>query len=139
MSAESGSSRPEAAVHGTPIGVLVIRWVARISGAGLFLLLASIAIGEGGPPNPWTQPWKVNLELHLMLTVWLGLLIGWKWEGIGGGMILVGMIAFLALEHRAPHGIAWPLLLPGLCYVFCRLVDRTECLTPSSTREGGTA
>jgi hypothetical protein len=104
----------------------------------MFLFLATMAIGEGGPPNPWRQPWKVNAELHLFLAIWLGYALGWKWEGLGGTMIVAGVTTFLALEGHMPDLMGVLLILPGLGYLSSWMVARRHGrprppATPSQT------
>ncbi len=114
---------PDSTPAKPPILMVLIRWITRVLGGGIFLLMLAIAVGEGAP-NPWTQPWRVGLGLHLMLIIWLGTAIGWKWEGLGGAMILGGAMAFYAI---GPHRLGlidalW--LLAGLGYLGCWMADR---------------
>lgn len=105
--------------------VLVVRWAARLVGAAIFLLMGMIAIGEG-VPNPWGQPAGVNAQLHLMLAIWLGLMVGWKWEGLGAVLVLGGTTLFCAVQGDFMGGIAWFWLLTGAGYLFCWIVDRRK-------------
>ncbi|HOL26266.1 MAG: hypothetical protein WBL15_05805 [Phycisphaerae bacterium] len=105
--------------------VLVVRWLARLVGVAIFLLMGLIAIGEG-PPNPWGQPWAVNAQLHLMLALWIGLIVGWKWEGVGAALVLGGFALFSIIEGRFTGGIAWFWLLTGAGYLFCWIMDRRK-------------
>ena len=60
------------------------RWTARIVGILVFLLITAIAIGESdGLFNPLQQPLAVRVEFLAMLAMWLGLIVAWKWEGVG--------------------------------------------------------
>lgn len=106
--------------------LLAIRWSARVLGTAMLLLVTFIAIGEGGPPNPWAQPWRVNLELHLMLAIWLGLLLAWKWEALGGVLVVGGVIAFCLLEGRPPNGVFLMMLIASVAYLCAWIMDRRE-------------
>jgi len=114
--------------------LLILRWIARLAGTAMALLIVTIAIGEGGPPNPWSQPWKVNLELHLMLAIWAGLLLGWKWEGLGGAMVVGGLLAFAGLEGRMPHAVFGTMLVPGLMYLCCWCSERRAMRPEGDTK-----
>ena len=80
-----------------------IRWVARILGtflAGLVLVfVVAHALGEEGLPNPFTQPLGVALEFVGLFAAVLGAVIAWKWEGLGGVMVLGGMMIFHVVER----------------------------------------
>ncbi len=96
-----------------------IHWTPRIIGTLLFLILIAFAIGEG-IPNPIKQPFAVQIEMIAMLIMWLGLLIAWKSELIGGILILLGYTCFCGVEWQAPN-IKFPFglfLLAGLLYIF---------------------
>lgn len=101
--------------------LLLMRWPARIVGTLLLLLMLAIAIGEGGPPNPWTQPWQVNVELHLMFAMWIGMLLAWRWEGLGGALMIGGAAAFCAMEAQAPNLLFGAILACGGLYITCWL------------------
>jgi len=100
--------------------VRMVRWTARLLGAGMLVMMAAFAVGEG-LPNPLTRPPTVMIELLAMLAMWLGLLAGLRWEGMGAALVLCGYACFCAVEWQAPN-IHFPwglLLLAGLLYLFC--------------------
>ena len=95
-----------------------IRWIPRVVGTLLFVMLIVFAVGEG-LPNPMKQPLVVRIELLAMFIMWLGLLIAWKWELIGGVLVLLGYTCFCAVEWQAPN-IQFPFglfLLVSLLYL----------------------
>jgi hypothetical protein len=103
----------------------VAKWTARILG---FLVLASIvfiAIGEAGPnllhgSNPLHGSLRENLLGLGLLTMMVGIVVGWKWEGIGGLLILGGFVFFAIVNHRPSLNIVTvPWLLAGLLYLGC--------------------
>jgi hypothetical protein len=112
--------------------ITAVRWSARVLAALLFLLITMIAIGEGGPPNPWGQPWKVNVELDLMLAIWVGLILAWKWEALGGILMAGGVTAFCAVEGRLPNGLFAAILLAGAAFIGCWLAERSRRAEPAS-------
>jgi hypothetical protein len=81
-----------------------IRWSARIVGSLLAALVLLLVVGHAfspeGLPNPFTQPPGVAIELFGLLLTWVGLLVAWKWEGAGGGMIITGQLVFHITEGR---------------------------------------
>lgn len=132
-------SIPQVVHHKTvPRFVTLVRWASRLGGTAVFLLITLIAVGEGvqsGLPNPWKQPWGVNVELHLMLAMYLAFILAWKWELPGGLTLIVGMLGFCAIEHRFMGIQAAVVLLIGAGYLFCWAMDRRQRQAPSATRD----
>jgi len=79
-----------------------IRMVARFLGSILFLMIIMFAIGEG-LPNPLTLSLKEGTTFFTFVVMLSGLVIAWKWEGIGGLTVLCGYILFLIIN---PHSMA---------------------------------
>ena len=96
-------------------------WLARLSGLALFLLVATLVVGHGGPPNPFDQPARVAIELWLMLAMTVGLIAAWRWELPGAAMTLVSLASINVVELVANHrfaGGAFPLFaIPPLLFV----------------------
>jgi hypothetical protein len=98
-----------------------LRWFARFWGLAFAFSILALAIGEG------FNPAKLKTK-ELVLTVpfgaaWLGLLLGWKWEGLGGTLVVAGIAAF-CLVHFVLTGLgrfpgwAFPVIaVPGLLYL----------------------
>lgn len=100
---------------------LILRWSARVTGLLLVAMVLLFAIGEG-VPNISRQPVPVQLGFFAMGLMLVGFLVGWRWEGVGGGLALAGFATFLAVElatnGRPPGGaIPW-FVVPGLLYLF---------------------
>lgn len=79
--------------------VCCIRWIAGIYGGLLAALILTIAVGEG-PPNPFTQPLPVAIELFGMLAILSGCIIEWKWQGIGAVLVIAGIMTFHVIEKK---------------------------------------
>jgi hypothetical protein len=94
----------------------IIKWTARSYATVVFVLGSLFYLGYGNP-LPFIDP-----DYSLMENTWLtlfplilaGLLLGWKWERIGGwlitGPLFLGFMASLMFEHEIPV----PLLIPFL-------------------------
>ena len=100
--------------------LLVLRWLARITGLMLAGLGLFFVVGEG-PPHPVRQPISVQLEFLAMLLMLAGFLLGWRWEAAGGILAVVGFAVFFATEMvvngRQP-GRAIPLFaIPGVLFL----------------------
>ena len=77
----------------------ILRWTARILGTLFVSLILVFAVGEGVPhPSMLTARDKLMfLALGVMLT---GLVLAWKWAGIGGLLALVGYLLFCGMGGR---------------------------------------
>jgi len=112
--------------------VQIIRWITRVGAliaAGLILL---IFIGEGirdgfGPLLNLTL--RESLMMGAFFAVWLGLLVGWKWELLGGSLTICGLIAFYLLDFlfsgtfpRGPYFLLFS--SPGFFFLYVGLLAR---------------
>jgi hypothetical protein len=108
-----------------------LRWAGRALGLAGFtfvawFLVAHVLAGEG--PNPFRM---TATELALTVTFFAavaGMLVGWRWEVVGGVMIVAGMLLFFVIERTAggswPRGwVLWAFLLPGVLYLFAACLD----------------
>ncbi|MGB7723903.1 MAG: hypothetical protein WBL65_28640, partial [Bryobacteraceae bacterium] len=84
------------------------RWTARIAGTLMALFFLAFFIGEGFP-NIFRLPWRESLSVLALSAVVVGLLLAWKWEGLGGAVAVVAMVAFMLLIGM--RGVAPGLLL----------------------------
>ena len=97
----------------------VARWITRILGTAILLLIAAFAIGEG-VPNPLAQPLRVNLLFAAMLLMIAGQILAWKWERLGGLLILGGLAFFAIVNHGIKLNLVFgPMLAVGLLYLGC--------------------
>lgn len=93
---------------------------------GLVLLLA---VGEGFNPAKLKAS-ELVLSIPFFVA-WIGLWLGWRWEGLGGILIITGVAAFYLVHfaqtgfERFPRGWAFPLLAtPGLLFLACWFLRR---------------
>ena len=104
----------------------LIRWIARIGTAIAVGLILLIFIGEGfcdgfGPLLNLTL--RESLMMVAFFAVWLGLLLGWKWELLGGSLTVIGLIAFYLLDFlfsgtfpRGPYFLLFA--SPGILFLY---------------------
>ena len=104
---------------------LTLRWIARVLGSllSLFFLLMGLGYAIGGDPhatqdvNLLTLIWVVGI-----FTVWIvGAILAWRWEGLGGGIILISTIIFFIVVPRASSSLNPLHLLPviGILFLVC--------------------
>ncbi len=112
--------------------IRIVRWIARI-GAGLtavFILFFFIAhaITDGLTPFLYLTA-RETAMMAAFAAVWLGLLVGWKWELVGGLLTVGGVIAFYLLDYlfsgmfpRGPFFLIFA--LTGVLFLYCGVMDR---------------
>jgi hypothetical protein len=95
-----------------------VRWIARIGGALCAATFLLFLFGEGfGPRGTYTLnplALKPRELIAMLLLAWAcaGLLIGWRREGLGGGIALCSILAFASF---LPRGFPlWAILAPAI-------------------------
>lgn len=120
--------------------VVGLRWTARILGIALAAPGICIVVWEAiqhGVLNPFTTSLHDDLIVVAMWTMTLGLLVGWKWEGVGGLLTIAGVAMSGIVDDRN-----WPQvqfvagLAAGLLYLVCWWRERR---LPVGEMESGTA
>ena len=116
------------------ITLQVVRWVARISAGFSALLILLFFIGEGlsGGFEPLLHmSVRDTLMMVAFVALWLGLLLGWKWELYGGLLTVCGVAAFYLVDYfftGTLPGVLLPLIfaLPGLLFLYCGFQTRKK-------------
>ncbi len=119
------------------VAAATARWTGRVTGSLLFLMVAAIMIGEGGPPNPFRLSVGEALQMGMFATMTVGLLVGWRWERVGAALVLGGLAAFCAVEVASDGGLpggAFPLFaIPGLLYAVSAALGRRGAVRPAQS------
>jgi hypothetical protein len=95
------------------------RWAARILGTLMVLFLLAMACGEGLPRFSQMTGREQVYSLG-MGSLFLGLILAWRWEGWGGLLSVFGWGFLAVLAGRPPWG--WVLSIPaavGLLHLLC--------------------
>jgi hypothetical protein len=114
--------------------VRVVRWTARISAGLAAALILLFFIGEGLAEGFEPILHLTARETAMMVAfaaVWLGLVLGWKWELVGGLLTICGTAAFYLLDYAFsdtfPRGPFFLLFAsPGLLFIYCGLKTRKK-------------
>ncbi len=112
----------------------VVRWIARISSGFAAALIVLIFIGEGlikGFEPLLHMTARETLMVVAFIALWLGLLLGWKWELYGGLLTACGVAAFYLVDYLFTGtlpGVLLPLIfaLPSLLFLYCGLQTRKK-------------
>lgn len=98
---------------------LTLRWIARALGSIVALFLIMFALGyalqegEGGLPG---------IRISAAIIIWIiGVALSWRWEGIGGGIILLNTVIFFILvpnvfSSLSPYHF---FLVVGILFLIC--------------------
>jgi hypothetical protein len=107
--------------------VSVVRWIARISAGVMAALILLIFVGEALADGFEPLLHLTIRETGMMIAffaVWLGLLLGWKWELYGGLLTICGVAAFYLLDYlfsgtlpRGPYFLIFA--APSLLFTYC--------------------
>ncbi len=102
--------------------VFLVRWAARTLSAVIALLIVALLITEG--VNPFSYTSHDLILLLSLLAIWVGFIVSWLWEGIGGTMIVGGGISFylvtLIVFGNLPGGWILPVsFIPGILFLYC--------------------
>jgi hypothetical protein len=105
----------------------VVRWIARVSAGFAAALILLFFIGEGliGGFEPLLHmSVRETLMMVAFVILWLGLLLGWKWELYGGLLTVYGVVAFYLVDYlftgTLPR-VLLPLIFasPSLLFLYC--------------------
>ncbi len=107
--------------------VSVVRWIARISAGVMAAMILLIFVGEALADGFEPLLHLTVRELGMMIAffaVWLGLLLGWKWELYGGLLTICGVATFYLLDYlfsgtlpRGPYFLIFA--APSLLLTYC--------------------
>ena len=105
--------------------ILVIRWTARVLAALMSAFIAFMFVGNAATDGVGPL-FDLNLREILMMfafgVVFLGLLLGWKKEKLGGWLVVGGMALFYLFDYAFsgtfPRGPFFLLIaLPGILFL----------------------
>jgi len=112
----------------------VVRWIARISSGFAAALILIIFISEGlteGFEPLLHMSIRETIMMIAFVAVWLGLLLGWKWELYGGLLTVCGVAAFYLADYmftgtfpRVPYFLIFA--SPSLLFLYCGLQTRKK-------------
>jgi len=99
-----------------------IKWVARIIALCILIFTLPFYFGYGNPLPFVNQNYSLweNMALTMMPLIFIGLALGWKYEKIGGFLIIIpiiiGFLVGLMTEANFSINLLAP-LIPGILYL----------------------
>lgn len=102
--------------------VTALRWTARILGIALVVpvVLSIVWVIRDGGLDSFVLSLHETLIETALWTMTLGLLVGWKWEGIGSLLTLGGVTLLGIVDYQFwPHVETVAGLVAGLLYLVC--------------------
>lgn len=106
--------------------ITIARWTATILGTLFVLMFLALVFGEG-PPNPFKVSATENLSFFLMTVLFLGLVLAWFREGLGGAITVAAFAALVLISRSYLHLPA--LLIPaaiGVLHMICWYFRRIQ-------------
>ena len=104
-----------------------LRWIARILASIMAALILLFFVGEilsEGLQPLLHMTFREFLMMFIFFALWLGLLMAWKWELLGGLVTLCAVIVFYALNFlftgilpRGPFFLIFA--FPSLLFLYC--------------------
>ena len=102
-----------------------IRWTARIAGSLLFaffMLFIFAHIFSGDAPNFVVMPLREQLMFLGLFLELIGIVLAWRWEGIGALLIIIGYAMFQIIEGELFTPPLFPVfLVVALMFGYCWL------------------
>ena len=105
-----------------------LRWIARVTGGILLLLIFAFMIGEGFPnlTNLTVDEQKVMAALFSME---VGIIVAFRWELTGSILTIAGYLFFAYVEKNIIIGPVFPLFFfVGVLFLFCWWIDKKRAI-----------
>jgi hypothetical protein len=121
------------------VSLRVLRWSARVLSLFAVGIVLSFVFGEGLNVSKLTAR-ELALVVFFPFGVGLGMVVAWRWEGLGGGITVASLAAFYIVHYLFssifPGGFAFiALASPGflflLCWLWARLTTRHDIAAPN--------
>ena len=120
--------------------VCILRWIARTLASIMAVLILLIFVGETlgeGVQSLLHMTVRGILMMFAFFALWLGLLLGWKWEFFGGLLTLCAVIVFYTLNFLFtgifPGGPFFLIFaFPSLLFLYCGWQNRKNTNTEST-------
>ena len=110
--------------------VSTIRFLAHLFSVLLIFVVILLAFGETFPGSTGATSRELLLTFSLLIVL-AGLFAAWKWEGIGGSLIILGFLLFLIINSIFSDFLQlgfFFLLFPltGILFLFCCLREKNK-------------
>ena len=104
--------------------VIIIRWLARIIGTLSVAILSFLFVAESVEKGGIAIDSDRIPMTAFMFLAFIGLIMAWRWEGLGGAMALGSLIAFNMFAPASPFKGGLLVVtglygLPALLFIFC--------------------
>ena len=110
--------------------MVIIRWIARIVGLLYLAFFLLMLIGEELSSSQESNPLTVSAWLGFVFVFiyFVGLILAWKWEGIGGLIAIGGTIGFFVTIQKYSLMILI-MAAPALLFLICWYLSRSRLQT----------
>jgi len=119
-----------------PVLLCALRWTARVMSVLMAGVVLLFAVGEGLNLSHFNGR-ELVLFVFFPAGVCLGMVLAWRWEGLGGGITVASLAAFYLADRlmssRFPGGFAFAALAaPGFLFLLCWLWARSRGHVPGA-------
>ena len=116
--------------------VTIIRWIARILGVLFIAFFLLMFIGEELSSKQETSSIAVRELIGLVFdfVYFVGLILAWKWEGLGGLIAAIGLIAFAVTIPDAAILAYTIMAVPVILFLICWLLSRSKPAPEAATQ-----
>ncbi len=95
----------------------------------MLVIFLGESLNGGSPGNPFKHPLPVQFEFLGIFAVWIGLILGWKWERIAGFSIIIGVVVFHIIEGEFWINLPFGLFgVTGVMFLFLWWLGRNNKL-----------
>jgi phosphodiesterase/alkaline phosphatase D-like protein len=91
-----------------------MRKAARTLGLAAVVIFVFLTFREGVPNSSYYYRWEQPAQLSFLIAVFVGYALAWKWEGVGGGIMVIGSVGLGVLASTEYN----PLLSLLACLAF---------------------
>ena len=108
--------------------VTILRWIARILGVLYIAFFLLMFIGEELSSNQESNPIAARELMGLVFdfVYFVGLIVAWKWEGLGGLIAAIGLVAFAITIPDAAILAYTIMAVPVILFLVCWLLSRSK-------------
>lgn len=122
MSTQAQRRRPLGTHHVSDEVAALFRWLALVAGGVSAAVFVFLLFHHGVPRSSEFNRWEQPAQVSILLAIFVGYLIALRWEGTGGGIMMVGAISLgvlASVEYQPGSSLfaAMAFFVPGALFL----------------------